>query len=158
LGVLVDRARQGDVAVLSELRTALTDKPSLWQACSDLAGAAEEAWLAVIGGKDLFFQEALRQRLATLRAELAGPGPVSPLERLLIAQVAACWLQQTYCDAAAAQLQGATVAQARFALERQSRARRSFLQASATLATVRRLLPAPRVIEPLARLPGRGDL
>jgi hypothetical protein len=108
-------------------------------------------------GNDLLAQDSVRKRLEALRAELRGPGPISPLEDLLVAHVVACWQQLQYCDAAAAALQGTTLAQARFAIERQSRARRSYLQAMMALATVRRLLPAAQPIEPVASLPGGTD-
>ena len=155
LAVVVDRARRGDTTALPELRAALAAHPQLWRECSQLAAVAERAWLELICGPDLLLHEALRRRLAALRCELSGPEP-SPLERLLVEQLVGCWLQSQFSAAAAAQLKDAPLAQARFAEERQCRAQRRFLQATVTLATVRRLLPAG----PLAAVPvpkGRDD-
>ena len=70
---------------------------------------------------------------------LAGPGP-SPLERLLVERVVACWLQVHYSDASYAQLKGTNPAQHTAALQRQNSAQQRYLQALKALATVRKLL------------------
>jgi hypothetical protein len=95
---LVRRAQQGDRSVLPELREALDANPKLWQSYGDLALQAQAIWLDLIAGKDLALQECVLRKLEAMRADLAGPAP-TPLEKLLVERVAACWLQTMYADA-----------------------------------------------------------
>src|SRR4051794_36738638 len=97
LSELAERARQGDASVLPALRQALEADPSLWETYGDLAVQAQAAWLDLLAGKNLLLSEAVQQKLGALRAELGGPSP-SPLERLLVERVVACWLQLHYAD------------------------------------------------------------
>ena len=136
---LVQRAEQGDEAALPELRVALDANPWCWNCYGDLGRQAQGAWLDLIGGKNLMLKEAASRKAEQLRTELAGPGP-SPLERLLVERVVACWLQVHYSDAAYAQLKGGGPAQHAVALRRQDSAQRRYLQAVKALATVRKLL------------------
>ena len=85
--------------------------------------------------------EALDRKVEAMKNELGGPSP-SPLERLLIERVAACWLQLNYADAVAAQARDVSLKQAELALRRQAKAHKCYLTAIGALATVRRLLPA----------------
>ena len=167
LARLLDRARRGDPAALPALRAVLEEHPEVWRHAGDLAAHAERAWVELAVGPDLLAREALTRHLAALKAELAGPAP-TPLERLLVERVAATWLQVSYADAAAAQARDVSVKQAELAMERQDRAHRRHLAAVATLATVRRLLPAapsprrssPAVADPpsLALVGDPGDV
>jgi hypothetical protein len=138
---LAERARGGDAAGLAALRQALDEAPEVWRHCGDLAAHAERAWVDLACGSDPLMRESLARTLAELKAELAGPAP-TPLERLLVARAAACWLQASYCDAAAAQARDVSTRQAELASKRQDRAHRRYLAAVAALASVRRLLPA----------------
>src|SRR3954454_18710095 len=97
---LLAQAHEGDLAVLPELRAALDRQPELWKQVGDLAAHAELAMLRLVAGNDLFALEAMKRRLAELKAELAGPSP-SVLERLLVDRVGVCWLQVHYLDLAA---------------------------------------------------------
>jgi len=58
----------------------------------ELGLQAESPLLDRICGPDQFRKEGLRQKLAAIRAEQAGPS-ASPLERLAAERLAACWLQ-----------------------------------------------------------------
>jgi hypothetical protein len=152
---LVQRAEQGDEGVLGELRAALDANPWVWERYGDLAQQSQAAWLQLIAGKNLLLQESTRRKAEQLRAELAGTGP-SPLERLLVERVVACWLQTHYADAAYAQLKGNGPAQHTAALRRQNSAQHRYLQAVRALATVRRLLrPSPAPVEIATRLGGQ---
>jgi hypothetical protein len=149
---LVVRAEQGDESVLGELRAALDVNPWVWQRYGDLAQQSQAAWLQLVAGKNLLLLESTRRKAEQLRAELAGPGP-SPLERLLVERVVACWLQTNFADASYAQLKGNSPAQHTAALRRQNSAQQRYLQAVKALAAVRRLLrPAPSPLE-LLRAP-----
>jgi hypothetical protein len=144
---LVQRAEQGDETVLPELRAALDANPWLWERYGDLAQQSQAAWLQLIAGSNLLLQESTRRKAEQLRAELAGPGP-SPLERLLVERVVACWLQTNYADASYAQLKGNGPAQHTAALRRQNAAQQRYLQAMRALATIRKLLrPAPSPLD-----------
>jgi hypothetical protein len=148
---LVQRAEEGDEAVLPELRAALDANPWVWQRYGDLAQQSQAAWLQLIAGKNLLLHEATQRKAEQLRAELAGPGP-SPLERLLVERIVSCWLQTNYADAAYAQLKGTTPAQHTAALRRQNAAQQRYLQAMRALVTIRKLLrPAPSPFELLSR-------
>jgi hypothetical protein len=100
---------------------------------------SQAAWLQLIAGPNLMLHESTRRKAEQLRAELAGPAP-SPLERLLVERVVACWLQTNYADAAYAQLKGNGQVQHTAALRRQNSAQQRYLQAVKALATVRKLL------------------
>ena len=138
---LVRRAQQGDHSVLPWLRRTLDDDPAIWQRHGDLAAQAQAAWLALVAGPDLVLRESVGRKLDALRAELAGPAP-SPLERLLVERVTACWLQAHFADASYAQAPGpaATPAVLRELLHRQDSSQKRYLAAIKQLAVIRKLL------------------
>lgn len=144
LGPLLVRAEQGDPTALPELRQALDQLPELWAHYGDLALHARQAWVDRAAGQNLLLREALDRRLEAVRAELAGP-EAPPLERLLAEQVATCWLQSAYADAAAAQARTReALGERKLALQRQESAQRRLLAALKQLAVVRKL-PRPEV-------------
>jgi hypothetical protein len=156
---LVERAQQGDRAVLPALQAALDAYPEIWRHHGDLARLTEESWLRLLAPDDLLLRESVRRQLEALRAELTSPQP-SPLERHLVERVVLCWLQVQYADTSYAQLagRGATPAQRTEAQHRQSAAQQRYLQAAKTLATVRKMLrPAPSIFDlgmrPVAETP-----
>jgi hypothetical protein len=152
---LVERAEGGDEGAMPELRAALNANPWVWQRFGDLGQQSQGAWLQLIAGKNLLLLESASRKAEQLRAELAGPAP-SPLERLLVERVVACWLQTNYADASYAQLKGTTPAQHTAALRRQNSAQQRYLQAVRALATIRRLLrPSPAPVEIATRLGGK---
>src|SRR5262249_37446886 len=79
-------------------------------------------------------------KLDLLRAELAGPNP-SPVERLLVERVVACWLQVQDADVRYAQAQNDRPSRQHsdFLQRRMDRAHRRYLSALRTLALVRKL-------------------
>jgi hypothetical protein len=154
LQALVKRAEQGDESALPELRAALDANPWIWQRYGDLARQSQAAWLQLIAGPNLLLHESVERKAEQLRAELAGPEP-SPLERLLVERVIACWLQTQYADAAYAQQQNPSPAQHTAALKRQAGSHQRYLYAIKTLATVRKLLkpalsPVDLALRPIA--------
>src|SRR5262245_35901484 len=153
---LVKRAEQGDESALPTLRAALDANPWIWQRYGDLAQQSQAAWLQLIAGPNLLLRESVERKAEQLRAELAGPEP-SPLERLLVERVIACWLQTQYADASYAQQQNPSPAQHTAALKRQAGSHQRYLHAIKTLATVRKLLkPVPSTLELLGYLAGKG--
>jgi hypothetical protein len=153
---LVKRAEQGDESALPTLRAALDANPWIWERYGDLAQQSQAAWLQLIAGPNLLLRESVERKAAQLRAELAGPGP-SPLERLLVERVIACWLQVQYADAAYAQQTSPSPGQHTAALKRQAGSHQRYLHSIKTLATVRKLLkPAPSTLELLGYPAGKG--
>src|SRR5262249_56985094 len=132
---------------LPALRTVLQDPEAINRMGGDLARQAELAFVGNAAGNDLAFREALRRQLELLRAELAGPSP-SPVERLLVERVVACWLQVQDADVRYAQGQKSnpSLAVCDFQQRRMDRAHRRYLSALKALAAVRKLaLPVLRV-------------
>jgi hypothetical protein len=123
------------------LRRLLDNNPRLRECHGDIAQQAEEAWLRLAAGHDLFLHESLIRKLRHLREELAGPEP-SPLEKLLVGRVVACWLHVYYADAVYAQTKDPTVPPAtlRELRLRQASSERRFQVAIKQLAVVRKLL------------------
>jgi hypothetical protein len=141
LAELVQRAQQGDLTVLPLLREALEADPSLWQEYGDLAAQAQEAWLQLLAGTDYLLAESVRLKLAALRKELGAEG-ASPLEKLLVERIVACWLQTHYADALYAQAKGpqSTASVRQELMKRQESSQRRYLAAIKQLALVRKLL------------------
>jgi len=136
---VVERARQGDAAALPELRRLLDESPELWRFYGDLARHAEESLVALAAGDNLLLRESLRRKLLELKASLA---PNTPLERLLVDRVAACWVAANHADAAFAQARGLEGAREGQLRRRQDSAQRRLLESLKSLTTVRRLLGA----------------
>ena len=141
LAELVQRAQQGDLTVMPLLREALVADPSIWQEYGDLAAQAQEAWLQLLAGTDHLLAESVRLKLAALRQELGAEG-ASPLEKLLIERIVACWLQTHYADALYAQARGpqSTASVRQELMKRQESSQRRYLAAIKQLALVRKLL------------------
>jgi hypothetical protein len=138
---LVRRAQQGDRSVMPQLRQILDSDPSLWQRYGDLAKWAQAAWLQLAAPKDVLLYECLERKMEEMRAELSGPDP-SPLEKLLVERVVACWLQCEYADILYAQNrdQPSSMAIRKELMSRQESAQRRYLASLKQLATVRKLL------------------
>jgi len=139
---VVGRAKQGDVSVLPRLRELLENHPALWRHYGNLAVQAEATWTSLAAGQDLYLRESLLRQAEALRQELAGSGP-SPVERLLVERVVACWLQLHYFDTIEAQGLGNDEKPRLAALraKRQEQAHRMYLTSLAALTTLRKLLP-----------------
>ncbi len=148
---LLGRAAGGDQEAMPELRAALDHRSEVWQRLGDLAAHAELAWVAEIAGPNPALAEVLTRKVAELKRELGGPAP-SPLERLLVDRVAACWLQIHHADLAAARPVDATAEGRERLRKRQEAAERRYAGAIEALARVRRLLPAGEMPNP-----GSGD-
>jgi hypothetical protein len=67
----------------------------------DPAKAVEEELVCRYAGDDLMRQEATRRSLAQFRSDLAGPAPISAIERVLIERAAVCWLASYDAEARA---------------------------------------------------------
>ncbi len=141
VGELVELARQGRSEVLPALRLVLDRSPQLWQQYGNLASQAQAHWLKLIGGQDLYFQEAMARHAASLRADLAGPD-ATPLEKLQVERIVALNLQVGYFETLVAKHE-ATASEKilTYLHERCAVADRRLQQAMIGLARIRKLLP-----------------
>jgi hypothetical protein len=137
LAALVAAANQGDGAALASLREALDEHPEIWQEAGDLAGHVEKTWLRLAAGGNALVEESLRREAARLREELLGTS--TAMERLLVDQIIACWLQLKQAEMAAGSDQLTTLMQRRFFDQRLERAQRRYFGAMKLLAQLRRL-------------------
>jgi hypothetical protein len=78
------------------------------------------------------------RKLELLRAELLGDNP-TPVERILVERVVACWLQVQAAELRAAQSTDTYLKQLDFQQRRMDATNRRFLAAVKTLALVRKL-------------------
>jgi hypothetical protein len=156
LRALLERARLGEAAAVPALRAALDQHPEVWGQFGNLADHSKRSWIELISGPDLALAEVLTRKTADLEAELAGPDP-TPLEKLLAARITANWLQLHHAEAAQAQSAEVSLKHAEFTSKRQARVHKSYLMAIASLATIRRLLPAD-TSKRLPTSPGDHDL
>ena len=141
LSALTDKAQKGDRKALAEASAMLTEH-RLWHVVGDLGRYAQDAWLDAATGDNPLSRRALEEQLRELRGNLRETGD-SPLERVLIDRLVACWLQANYADWQHGTLlkKGSySFAEGKYDQERQDRAHRRLLQAAKRLATVRRLL------------------
>jgi hypothetical protein len=139
---LIRRAETGDQAAMTDLRPLINQAPGAWEMAGNLAIRAENSLVNVAAGNDEILRDALRRKLAALKHELGGG---TPLEKLLVERVVACWLHVYYIDALHAMRMNNVILQESEYFQRlQERANRQYLLAIRTLAQVRRLL-APAV-------------
>ena len=143
---LLTRAEQGDETALPAIRKMLDHAPSVWQEAGNLVLQAERALVQEVTGENLLFRESLERTMAKMKAELGG-SQTTPLERLLVDRVVACWLQLHYADAKyAQQMKDLSRDWGDYFQKRQDRAHLRYLSAIRSLALMRRLLlPAIQV-------------
>jgi hypothetical protein len=138
---LVERANRGDRDALDQLRKVLDRVPSIWQRVGDLNAKAEWAWVQAIAGPNRLAAESTTRFVQEMKQELAGPRP-TPIENLLVDQIAVAWLASRDADIRAATQDSHSLTLALFHLKRAEVAQRRFLAAVKTLAMVRSLLAA----------------
>jgi hypothetical protein len=149
LRAVLAQAQKGDESALPRLRELFRADPARMIALchGELARFAEDAAINRMAGRNLAFREAMVQKLAALRVELAGP-EASPAERLLAERVALCWLDCHDWEIrhnSAMQGEGLTFRQAEHWQKMRDHAHRRYLQALKTLATVKKLGPAIQI-------------
>jgi hypothetical protein len=136
---LLKRSRAGDATVLPVVRKMLDDPRTMPLFGGDLADTAIRSFIRALNDTDVGFAEAMQKKLELMRTELLGPNP-TPVERILVERIVACWLQVQDADLRAAQGQkDATLRWADFHQRRMDAANKRFLAAVKALATVRKL-------------------
>ena len=146
------RANGGDAEALAELRNLLEANPRVWKQVGDLQKHAELALIRLASGGDALAGESMHRTVAALKRELAGESP-SPIERLLVDQIAAVHVELTHLAADAARA-GGTPGQASVRIKRLESATRRYHAALKQLATIRALVPRDHV--PGLRVVGAG--
>ncbi|MFO0877879.1 MAG: hypothetical protein U0840_11040 [Gemmataceae bacterium] len=139
LAELVQRAEAMDRHALEQLRLLLRRYPSLWQEVTDLSAQIEDQLLRFLAGDSLLGRECLAQRLEHQR-RLLSRGRDSPLERLLVDQVARLALETECIELARLQPSGRK-SSTRFWEQRVQQTQRRYLRAIRTLAQIRQILP-----------------
>ena len=89
---LAERARTGDETAVPLIREFLQRPGAVGAFGGDLAEQVFVSMTKSIAGKNLAFREDVRCKLERFRAELSGDNP-TPVERVLVERVVACWLQ-----------------------------------------------------------------
>lgn len=137
---LVALAKYGDTAALESIRQELDGNPALWQAVGDLAALSEALLISVVANGNALVAESMEREIERLKSELAEGTTTTPLERLAIQRIVACWLHTQYTDRAtlAADVAGSKIAAWG---KRQEAAERRFQSAIKSLELARRLVP-----------------
>lgn len=139
---LLKRARTGDD---SALQTILQDPELIDATGGNLALQAELSFVNAAAGDDTVFRATLMRKMSLLRAELAGANP-TPIERLLVERVVACWLQVQDADVRYAQAKDLSIKWSEYYQRRMNHSHKRYLTALKTLALVRKLtLPVLQV-------------
>jgi len=155
LNAVLQRAEAGDRSALTDLKKILDDYPEISRRYGDLGLQAIEAWVQLVAGPNLLLHESLNRKLDDMRTELLGGADAPLLERLLVDQILATWLQVCHADALFAQGTGpATALQLN---QRQTGAQHRFLKSVQALATLRKLLRVvPSPVQIASRLTACG--
>src|SRR5262249_41291077 len=151
LRTLVKSAQGGDPSALPRIREILDQRPEVWRHVGDLAALAERAWIVVLAADHPVAVESMKRAVAAMKAELADEHPTT-LERLLIDQIVACWMEVSYLGTVAADPGRSSLDQADFRLKRLDSAQKRYLNAMKALTLVRMLAPAGLAPTPAIKL------
>ncbi len=132
----------------AEFARLLAENPAAWRAAGDVMEHTARALVEDLGGRSYLVRASLTAGWERMAVDLARPGD-GELERLLVQQVALCWLKLAYTEYQHRDVLtngNATIARGDFWERRLSAAQRRYLRAAEALARVRRLqLPAVQV-------------
>jgi hypothetical protein len=138
LRALVQAAQADDPSALPRVREILDRRPEVWRHVGDLATLAERAWIAVLAADHPVAVESMKRTVAEMKADLAGDN-ATRIERLLVDQVVACWMEVKYLETVAADPGRSSLDQADFRLKRLESAQRRYFTVLKTLTSVRTL-------------------
>jgi X-X-X-Leu-X-X-Gly heptad repeat protein len=135
---ILRRAENGDEAAVPAVQRILAARV---RPLVDLAESLQQSYVGHMSkGGNLVVREGIFDQLSRLRQELTGGVDPSPLERLLIERIVACWLALQYQEHAySVCLTGQTLAQDANWQNRLDKSQRRYLAAIKALAQVRRL-------------------
>jgi hypothetical protein len=139
LQVLVTAAKYGDESAVKNIRECLDKHPEIWLRVGDLAAHAESLLIEIVAEGNQMVVESMHREVERLKADLY-EGEPSPLERLTVQRIVACWLHCQYADRAALAADAAGSRAATWG-KQQLAAERRYQTSIRTLDTVRRLRP-----------------
>jgi hypothetical protein len=102
LQTLVEKANQGDLSVLPELKKAFDENPELCEQFGDLVRHAQDSLLMLVAGRSLAGREAIARQAAALKERLMKTA-TSELEKLLVDRVVISWIEVYHGDMELAQ-------------------------------------------------------
>ena len=163
---LLKRAEKGDQTSLPLLAKLLENPAYVEMFGGNLVWTVESSFVQALCGKNLAPQEAIHAKMRALRNELLG-AESTPLERLLVERIIACWLQVQDAEIRYAQNQkDLTFRQGDYHQRRMDSTNRRYLAAVKALALVRKLaVPALQInvakrqvnlVAPTVVTPGAG--
>ncbi len=137
---VLKRVQNGDTTAGARLREMIAADPGRMLEVSggNLAGQVERAMVARMAQWNPIWAETLPPKLDALRLDLGGADP-SPIERLLVERVVACWLDLHALEVRAASPGEMTIPQAEHRDKMRDRSHRRYLGALKSLAVVRKL-------------------
>jgi hypothetical protein len=138
---LVKRASKGDQTCLPEIRALLSDGDRGRYYRETYGSSADWLRQTIVNkgaGENVLVQEAIRQKLDSVRSELEGPNP-TPIERLLAERASLCWALVNWYENSIQSIESMSVVQADFNQRKIDRAHVRFLSAVRTLVQVRKL-------------------
>jgi hypothetical protein len=135
---LVEKANQGDPEAIQALRRFLDERVELAKKLGDLAWNVETVLITKITDGNALVIEAIRRQVAQLREELAGETP-NPIERLLVDQVVAVYLEGQYLQLKQTDASGTTQGRATQQMKRLESSQKRLTKAIKTLAIVRKM-------------------
>jgi len=136
---LVKEANSGSPEALAQLRHVLDDNPQIWRAVGDLALQARMVLARTLANGDQLVLDSILRHAFELETELLS-GTSTPLERLTVQRIVACWLETNYAAVQGPEPTGATLKHARFALQVRESAEKRFNAAIKSYSLVRQLL------------------
>jgi hypothetical protein len=140
-----DAAEAGDEVAMAQLRAFFDANPSIWKQYSDFMGDAESICIEAMTEDNRLDRELWRKRVDDVRNGLLEPNS-APLERMLIEQIAMCWLQVQQAEINSfLQLDSGSFKQGAYNEQRLDRAQTRYLAAVKALAQVRRLQRPQRI-------------
>ena len=125
---LVVAANRGDAGSLGILRQVLDQRPEIWRKAGNLAGHAEATWARLAAEGNALTLESIRREADRMRADLLGASP-TPVERLLVDQIVACFLQVKHAEICAGSGKAVSLMQERFHDQRLEKAQRRYFSA-----------------------------
>jgi len=135
---LMDRAQGGDQSAMPPLQKLMEHPEFVEFFGGNLAQQAQLALIHKYSGKNLLVRDSLRRQVKAMAAELAGAN-ASPLERLLVDRIVACWLHLHHLEAIYANRDNMSLELGSYYQRCISAAHKRYLSAIKTLAAVRKL-------------------
>jgi len=133
---LVFRAAGGNEEAVTDLREALRANPACYQLLGDLARHIQVCLVKLVTRDVIVAREALNLKIDELRESLLGADP-SPLERLIVGEILASWLDLSFQRISHSQ-EPPTETIAKRREQRLERAQKRHLKAVATLNEIQR--------------------